>query len=402
MHHLPCRFHSSFSVSALPLHERPPPGETAFHPRVRLWSSSLSQAQQSSTSLQVPIKMSSQFDLSIALQTISVATTRILPPLLSSPSISDFFDTAVALNPVVTSFWLTHIFVVLQLFLSLLTRSFSWNDRVWPIIPLIYALVYTLHAPISSDGRTESQLDARLALMSGLVMVWGIRLTANAARRGYYKPGFLDHRYTWLQANVVRIKLLFIIAYCILICGFMTVLLALVSSPCYYAWLARGPDSPLSWLDMVAAAGMVTCVTIETAADNQQYAFQCRKSQWKSLPDKERETKAATGSFSEEQNGFVQTGLFAWSRHPNFFAEISGWWFFYLFSIAASGRIVNWTIIGPVLYLLLFQITTPLTERISADKYPAYQDYQQRVSRLIPSPFSRSATPSTFDQKKNN
>ncbi|CDF38909.1 unnamed protein product [Chondrus crispus] len=173
----------------------------------------------------------SQFDFLSAIQTISVASTQILPPLLSSPSLPDIADTAIALNPIVTSFWLTHILIFLQIVLSIFSRSYAWNDRFWPFIPPILSLVFTLHAPISSDRRTDSRVDPRLSLMCGLLIIWSSRLTTNAMRRGYYSPGFLDYRYTWLQANVLRIKFLFNIAYCVTICGYMKIILAMVSSP---------------------------------------------------------------------------------------------------------------------------------------------------------------------------
>ena len=45
---------------------------------------------------------------------------------------------------------------------------------------------------------------------------------------------------------------------------------------------------------------------------------------------------------------------------------------------------VNWTIIGPIVYLLLFQASTWLTELISTRKYPEYAEYQKRVGKFLP------------------
>lgn len=44
----------------------------------------------------------------------------------------------------------------------------------------------------------------------------------------------------------------------------------------------------------------------------------------------------------------------------------------------------NWTFIGPMAYLLLFQASTWFTELISAGKYPEYKVYQQRVGKFLP------------------
>ncbi|MDP2439256.1 MAG: DUF1295 domain-containing protein, partial [archaeon] len=82
--------------------------------------------------------------------------------------------------------------------------------------------------------------------------------------------------------------------------------------------------------------------------------------------------------------GFLTHGLFAYSRHPNFFCEFNLWLAFYLFSVGATGEPLNWSLLGYLQLLLLFQSSTAFTERISSAKYPAYRIYQQRVSRLIP------------------
>lgn len=334
------------------------------------------------------ITMQPPHSLSLALETIHVANLRILPALLPPPSLSTVYDTLIALNPIITSFWLTHIQILLQLFLSVLTRSFSWNDRLWSLIPPLHALLYALHPILSHDRRTSSFPDLRLLLMSFLIWLWGARLTFNAARRGYYSPGFLDHRYTWLRRHVLPNHLLFCLAYAILICYCMTFLLTLASSPLYIVWLFRG--TPLNFFDLLATFLTLSFILLETLADNQQAAFQARKRRWKALTPLEREQRARQGHDWEERDGFVQTGLFAWSRHPNFFAEIFIWASLYLFSVAASGLWINWTITGVILYSALFQVTTPLTERISTGRYAAYKDYQRRVSRLIPLPVSKA------------
>lgn len=332
-------------------------------------------------------KMHPPHSFALALETIYVANLRILPTLLRPPSLAMFYDTLIALNPLVTSFWLAHVQILLQLLLSLFTRSFSWNDRLWSLIPPMHALIYALHSPLSHDRRTSSLSDPRLSLMSLLICLWGARLTFNAARKGYYNPGFVDYRYTWLRRHILPNPILFRLAYAILICAFMTILLALASSPLYIAWLFRGTS--LNFLDILATIFTLSFILLETLADNQQAAFQARKRHWNALTPLQREQCARKGHVWEEQSGFVQTGLFAWSRHPNFFAEISIWASLYLFSVAASGLWVNWTMTGVILYAALFQITTPLTERISTAKYAAYKDYRRRVSRLMLSPFSR-------------
>jgi len=81
---------------------------------------------------------------------------------------------------------------------------------------------------------------------------------------------------------------------------------------------------------------------------------------------------------------FLTKGLFAFSRHPNFFCEQGQWWALYLFSVAATGVWFHWTLIGAVTLSALFHGSTEFTEEISAKKYPSYKGYQKRTSRLMP------------------
>lgn len=99
--------------------------------------------------------------------------------------------------------------------------------------------------------------------------------------------------------------------------------------------------------------------------------------------------------------GFNTTGLFAWSRHPNFAAEQSFWVTLYVWASYTIDSPINWTIIGPAAYLILFQASTFLTERISAKKYSEYREYQRRVGMFIPRIFKlQGAGPGDFSDKR--
>uniref|UniRef100_A0A7S3YUT6 Steroid 5-alpha reductase C-terminal domain-containing protein n=1 Tax=Lotharella globosa TaxID=91324 RepID=A0A7S3YUT6_9EUKA len=82
----------------------------------------------------------------------------------------------------------------------------------------------------------------------------------------------------------------------------------------------------------------------------------------------------------------MQSGLWSMSRHPNYFAEQSIWIVFYLFSVSGGAGLINWTIIGAILYVLLFQGSVAFSEGITAGKYPRYAEYQATVPLFIPNP----------------
>lgn len=136
---------------------------------------------------------------------------------------------------------------------------------------------------------------------------------------------------------------------------------------------------------------------IESLADLQHYKFQTLKY---SLSPEQR-TSHPDGDI---RRGFFTSGLFALSRHPNYFAEQSMWVVVYLFSsshmnissfsrqLLASFPVyqgvlqygVNWTALGCLLLILLFQGSATFGESVTAKKYPAYRLYQQHTSQFIP------------------
>ena len=137
-------------------------------------------------------------------------------------------------------------------------------------------------------------------------------------------------------------------------------------------------DAPLGPLDFLAAALMILMLVTETVADQQQWRFQNAKKQL---------IEAGQPLTENYARGFLDTGLWARSRHPNYFAEQGTWISFYLFSVAASGQWINWSIGGCVLLVILFRGSSNFSEEISAGKYPEYAQYQKDVPRFVPTKF---------------
>lgn len=96
--------------------------------------------------------------------------------------------------------------------------------------------------------------------------------------------------------------------------------------------------------------------------------------------------------------GFVVSGLWSWSRHPNFAAEQAIWVVLYQWGCWNTEVFFNWTAIGAAAYLVLFQASTWFTELITAKKYPEYEEYQQRVGKFLPK--LSTDLPGDFSDKK--
>lgn len=93
--------------------------------------------------------------------------------------------------------------------------------------------------------------------------------------------------------------------------------------------------------------------------------------------------------------GVITTGLWAWSRHPNYFGEALLWWGLFVYVVPALTGLLWISVLGPVFItvLLLFVSGIPLLEKSADAKYgsdPVYQEYKSRTSVFIPWPPKRS------------
>lgn len=239
---------------------------------------------------------------------------------------------------------------------SLITKDNSWVDRIWSIIPVVYVWVFAAYAHLS---------DLRLNVMAVLVTLWGARLTFNFARKGGY-TGVEDYRWPVLRESMTAwqfqlFNLFFIVIY-------QNVLLLLIALPALTAYDHQ--STPFGVWGVILSVVFLLLLVGETVADQQQWNFH----KWK---DAERQ------SGREPNPRFLQTGLFRFSRHPNYFCEISQWWVVYAFGAFAAAAVFQWTILGAVLLTLLFVGSTRFTEQITKSKYPEYAEYQRRTSAVI-------------------
>src|SRR6056297_1004034 len=92
----------------------------------------------------------------------------------------------------------------------------------------------------------------------------------------------------------------------------------------------------------------------------------------------------------ENQGQIMDQGLWAWTRHPNYFGDSTVW--FGLFLIAAENPLGIYGIVGPLvlLYFLIRLTGKALTEHVMLAKYSAYGDYMSRTSGFLPLPPKRS------------
>lgn len=236
---------------------------------------------------------------------------------------------------------------------SLAYRNSSFYDPYWSVIPPLLAVYWYLANAAAGVN------DMRALLVLALIWLWAIRLTTNWT---VYWGGLHheDWRYPLVRARAGRFG---VVADFFGIHLFPTFQVFLCLLP-VYAVMTRG-QAPLGWLDVVAALVTFGAIAIETVADLQLHAFIARRKPGQSL----------------------EAGLWSWSRHPNYFGELSFWWGLMLFGLAAAPDQWWWILPGALFMTAMFMFASiPFMDQRSLERRPEYGDYMRRVSALVPLP----------------
>lgn len=283
-------------------------------------------------------------------------------------------------DPVTSALVMAAIVAMAVWIIAIVNKNYSQMDRLWSVLPFAYSVHYSIHSYILNGS-----LSPRLMLMTSLQALWSVRLTFNYARKGGYLPGAEDYRHVAIRQYVPA--WLFQIYNFLFLAIIQNVLLWSLSLPTYVVYAhARSfaPYQVLNGIDYASTVAFILCFILELVADEQQWDFQCRKagvsSRWQLPLD-----ICKKSSTIDIKDGFLRSGLFRYSRHPNFLAEMLLWWSLYGFSIAASYVWLNYSLNGAAALTLLFSGSTWLTELLAEKKYGRpYRAYQANVGRFLP------------------
>lgn len=198
----------------------------------------------------------------------------------------------------------------------------------------------------------------RPVLVAVAVTAWGLRLAGHLARRRRGEPE--DRRYAALRdrhGDRFRRRSLPTVF------GTQAALVLVVSLPIQAVNATAGHDR-LGLLDGLGLALFVIGLTFETVGDAQLRRF-------RDDPDR--------------GEAVLDTGLWRYTRHPNYFGDATVWVGLGLTGAAAGAW---WSLIGPTVMVALLVAGTgkPLLERSLADRRPGYRDYVARTSGFVPWP----------------
>jgi len=246
-----------------------------------------------------------------------------------------FLYSAAALLVVAVVFWL----------ISLLRNDVSIVDSLWSLMFLLAALVYA-----AVNGESGPRETAVLLL----VAIWALRLSVYITWRNHGQPE--DYRYQEIRSNNqpgFRYKSLYIVF------GLQALLAWVISLPLV---AAISGQAAIGFLDYAGIALWVTGMFFEAIGDLQLSRFR-----------KDPQNKGKV----------LDTGLWRFTRHPNYFGNFTLWWGFYLIALSAGGW---WSVISPLLMtLLLLKVSgVALLEKDISARRPQYQQYIRRTNAFFP------------------
>ena len=268
---------------------------------------------------------------------------------------------ALGQSPIWDMFWADIAATVAIFIFSRLYKNSSFYDAYWSVIPPLIALYWAIEATAIEATAIEATAVAvdgtRAWLVIVLVWLWGIRLTVNWAT---YWPG-LEHedwRYGPIKTNAGKWNAL---ADFSAIHLFPTVIVFVACLPIYAA--VAMDARPLNWLDYVAAAVTALAIIIELLSDIQLHRFVAHR----------------------KEGEIMKTGLWAYSRHPNYFGEWLFWAGLALFGIAAVPSAWWWVLPGAIAMLVMFLVASiPMIDKRSVERRPEYEAHMARVSGFVP------------------
>jgi steroid 5-alpha reductase family enzyme len=234
---------------------------------------------------------------------------------------------------------------------SFIFNNSSIYDPYWSIAPPVI-IIYLMR--LFPDGNQIRQV-----IIFSLVLFWSIRLTVNWFR-SWKGLEHKDWRYTSIEGKTG--KWFWPVSF--LGIHFMPTIVVFLG--CLPLWYAISGTASFSVYDTLAALFTFSAILTEWIADEQLHRFR-------------KNNRGIT---------FISSGIWNYSRHPNYLGEICFWGGLFLFVISSTslGSFTGyWTVIGFVSMIILFKfISIPMMEKRNKTRKPGYVKYINQVPALLP------------------
>lgn len=251
--------------------------------------------------------------------------------------------------PLLLNFAVAITAVVMLWLISIAIKDVSIIDMIFAVIMCLILLASALMTP---------QLGAADKVLLGVVALWAVRVTVHLVRRNWGHGE--DPRYsklrTWVEGewafHWLSLRKVFLL---------QGVVLWFATLPAQIAILLPEPSGP-TLITYIGATIALMGLLVETVADVQLTAFRADPS---------------------KKGTVLQSGLWRYSRHPNYFGELCVWWGVFVMACANPLAIV--AIVGPLAYShLIVNVTgqATLDKKLAREK-PGYAEYMERTSGMF-------------------
>ncbi len=236
---------------------------------------------------------------------------------------------------------------ILLWLVSLAVRDSSIVDIAWG--PLLFLIGVTYYATTTAPG-------SRARLMMALVALWAVRLAAHIGARNLghgedfrYAAWRAQHPDTWWIRSYFKVFLL------------QGVIAWIVAMPLYYAITTNAPAHWTMW-DWAGVEVFAFGFLFEAIGDEQLRRFKANPA---------------------NKGRVMNTGLWRYTRHPNYFGEAVLWWGLGLIGVAAGGWL---GLVGPAIitFLLIRVSGVAMLEKTLKETKPGYADYIARTPAFFP------------------
>jgi steroid 5-alpha reductase family enzyme len=237
---------------------------------------------------------------------------------------------------------------------SLPLRDASLVDRFWSLLFVAAGASYALAAPAAAPRRL---------LLLAMLLAWALRLAGHITWRNWGHGE--DRRYQAIRARNQPGFAWKSLVYVFLL---QALLAWVISLPLLGALRASGA---LGVLDALGALAWLAGFLWEALADWQLLRFRAGP---------------------RTEGAVLDTGLWRYSRHPNYFGESLVWWGFFLVALGGGAW---WSLPAPLLmtFMLLKVSGVALLEQDIAGRRPAYRDYVARTNAFLPGPPRVASSP---------
>jgi steroid 5-alpha reductase family enzyme len=195
-------------------------------------------------------------------------------------------------------------------------------------------------------------------ILTLMITLWGVRIVSYLFIR-ILKMG-KDTRFDQLRNNVLEFAKFWIL---------QALSVWIIMLPTIFV-LTTTSDRGCNIITFIGLMIFLFGLVIETVADWQKFVFKNKKS---------------------NRDKLITDGIWKYSRHPNYFGEMTLWWGIFIFSTNFMTKDDSWLVVGPLFisFLLMFVSGIPLLEKkydVKYKKNKKYRDYRKKTSLLIPLP----------------